>query len=144
VAIIGSREDLGLDPRFFGYPQSYARYLDREISFNQVQPLLVVMAAGYGTVAAGPRGAPASVPIDSTQGNYGLTRTAILAVIALALAQGHPIATPVIPPPSSGGGGPPAMLLFGIPAALLVLGGLATLRGTGSRRQEQVPRPPPL
>ncbi|HYB24211.1 MAG TPA: hypothetical protein VED41_10460, partial [Solirubrobacteraceae bacterium] len=46
VAIIDSREDLGAVPNFFGHPQPYAEFLDREISFNHPQPLLVVMAAG--------------------------------------------------------------------------------------------------
>ncbi len=48
VALIGSPIDLGVIPELFGKPQSYADFLDKEISFQQVQPLLVVMAAGYG------------------------------------------------------------------------------------------------
>src|ERR1700679_174279 len=49
VALIASPVDLGVIPELFGRPQSYADFLDKEISFEQVQPLLVVMAAGYGT-----------------------------------------------------------------------------------------------
>ena len=128
VAIIGSPEDLGADPRFFGYPQAYAQYLDREISFNHLQPLLVVMAAGFGTVAAGPPGALAKVTVNAKHGSYGLTRSAILAVIALARAQGRPIAMPSLPAQSSGGGGVSTTLLFSIPAVLLILAGIATLR----------------
>jgi len=155
VAIIGSAEDLGADPRFFGHPQSYARYLDREISFNQVQPLLVVMPAGFGTVATGPAVAAgpnmaagpsqtlAKMTVDATHGSYGLTRSAILAVVALARAQGHPLAMPSVPAQSSDGGGLPTTLLFGIPAVLLILAGMATLRSGGSHKQDQLPRPPP-
>ncbi|HEV3070941.1 MAG TPA: hypothetical protein VGY76_05900 [Solirubrobacteraceae bacterium] len=142
VAIIGSAEDLGADPRFFGHPQAYARYLDREISFNHVQPLLVVMPAGFGMMATGPARALATVSVDSGHGSDGLTRTAILAVLALARAQGHPLAAPSLPGQGSGGG-PPAMLLFGIPAVLLILVGIATLRSGESSEQDQLPRPPP-
>ncbi len=140
VAIIGSREDLGLDPRFFGYPRAYARYLDREISFNQVQPLLVVMAAGYGTIAAGQPSALAAVPVDTRHANSGLTRSAILAVLALNRARGHPILMHSIPPPSRAGSGPPATLLFALPIALLILAGVLALR-RGRPKKERI-RPP--
>lgn len=129
VAIIGSPLDLGELPQFFGHPEQYARFLDREISFNQPQSLLVVMPAGFGTVAAGPPGALAGSKVDATQGTYGLTRSAILAVELLARARGHPISGPPIPGVSAGaGGGPPALLLFGIPVALLIILGVLALR----------------
>ena len=35
-------------------PQQYAMFLDQEISFNGKQPLLVVMAAGYGSAGSRP------------------------------------------------------------------------------------------
>jgi hypothetical protein len=143
VAIVGSPEDLGADPRFFGYPAQYAHYLDREISFNNIQPLLVVMPAGFATVAAGPSTALNGMSVDSKHASYGLTRSAILAVVALARARGRPIATPAIPPNSSSSG-PPAMLLFGIPAVLLILAGVATLRSGAANEQERLQGPPPL
>ena len=40
--------DLGVIPELFGQPQNYAKFLDKEISFQGPQPLLVVMPAGYG------------------------------------------------------------------------------------------------
>jgi hypothetical protein len=145
VAIIGSPEDLGADPRFFGYPAQYAHYLDREISFNNIQPLLVVMPAGFATVAAGPATALEGLSVDSKQASYGLTRSAVLAVVALVRAHGHPIAMPSIPPDSSTSSGPPAMLLlFGIPAVLLILAGVATLRSGAANEQERLQGPPPL
>ena len=48
VALIASPVDLGVIPDLFGKPQKYADFLDQEISFQGKQPLLVVMAAGYG------------------------------------------------------------------------------------------------
>ena len=56
VAIIGSSEDLGAIPELFGHPQTYATFLDREISFNHPQPLLVVMPSGFGLANARFRG----------------------------------------------------------------------------------------
>jgi len=134
VAIIGSPLDLGELPRLFGHPEQYAQYLDREISFNRPQSLLVVMPAGFGTVAAGPPGALAGSKVDATRGTYGLVRSAILAVERLARAIGRPIAEPRIPSASSGSsGGPPALLLFGVPAALLVIVGVLALLRDNSR-----------
>jgi hypothetical protein len=137
VALIGSREELGLVPEYFGRPQAYAKFLDREISYNRPQPLLVVMPAGFGLVAAGPASALAHVPIDARRRTYGLTRAAILAVIALARANGHPVATPSIPPAiPAAHGGLPAALLFALPVALLALAGLVAMRRGRSRPAE--------
>jgi hypothetical protein len=133
VAIIGAPEELGLVPSFFGHPQAYAQFLDREISFNQPQQLLVVMPAGFGVEPASSASALARVSIDRQQRSYGLTRSAILAVSALARSRGHPIVAPSIPPSSTSSSSPPALLVFGLPAALLVLAGLALMRGGRSR-----------
>jgi hypothetical protein len=135
VAIIGTAEELGLVPNFFGHPQAYAQFLDREISFNRPQPLLVVMPAGFGVMPASAANALARVPIYKQQGSNGLTRSAIVAVVALARYQGHPIATPSISP-SSSSGSPPALLVFGLPAAVLALAGLAAIRRGSSRPGE--------
>jgi len=132
VAIIGTAEELGLVPNFFDHPQAYAQFLDREISFNQPQQLLVVMPAGFGAMPASLAGGLARVPVEERQHSNGLTRSAILAVVALARYQGHPIAAPSISP-SSSSGSPPASLVFGLPAALLVLAGLAMMRHSRSR-----------
>ena len=132
VAIIGTAEELGLVPKLFGHPQAYAQFLDREISFNQPQPLLVVMPAGFGVMPAGAANALTGVPIYEQQRSNGLTHSAILAVVALARYRGHPIAAPSISP-SSSSGSPPALLVFGLPAALLALAGLAAMRRGSSR-----------
>jgi len=135
VAVIGSREDLGAIPEFFGRPQQYARFLDKEISYNNQPPLLVVMPAGFGVVAAGPPNALAGLKVDAHHGSYGLVRSAILAVVSLVRATGRTIATPSISSNSSAGG--PPSILFAIPVALLILVGLATLRRRRSRRHEE-------
>jgi hypothetical protein len=134
VAIIATPEELGIVPKLFGHPQAYAEFLDREIRFNGPQSLLVVMPAGFGVVSAGPPAALAGLSVDARQRSYGLTRSAILAVIALARATGHPVAAPAIPPASSGGGGTPALLVFGVPVAVLILGGLIAARRGRARR----------
>jgi hypothetical protein len=145
VAIIGSSEDLGADPRFFGYPARYAHYLDREISFNSIQPLLVVMPAGFATIAAGPPGALAGVSVDTKHASYGLTRSAILAVVALARAHGQPITMPSIPAYAAAGGGLPTWALFAIPFALAILaGGALALRSGAATEQERLQGPPPI
>jgi hypothetical protein len=138
VAIIGAPNELGLVQRLFGHPQAYARFLEREIAFNQPQPLLVVMPVGFGLVAATGASALASVPIHAQQRSNGLTRSAILAVAALARYRGHPIPIPS-PSSSSSGGSPPALLVFGLPAALLALGALIAMRRGGSRRAGGAP-----
>jgi MYXO-CTERM domain-containing protein len=132
VAIIGTAEELGLVPNFFGHPQPYAQFLDREISFNHPQQLLVVMPAGFGVMPASLANGLARVRVENQQRSNGLTHSAILAVVALARSQGHPIAAPATSS-SSSSSSPPALLVFGLPAALLVLVGLAMTRRRRSR-----------
>jgi hypothetical protein len=133
VAIIGAPEELGLVPHFFGHPQPYAEFLDREISFNQTQPLLVVMAAGFGVVPTTFARTLAHIPVYAQQSSDGLVRSATLGVLAMAKQLGHPIAAPSV---SSGkrSSSPPALLVFGVPVLVLALAGLAMRRG---RAREQ-------
>jgi len=86
VAIVGAPTDLGAVPDLFGKPQTYASFLDREISFNQPQPLLVVMPAGFGEANAGPPSALSGLAIDGAHQSNGLARTAILAIVRIARA----------------------------------------------------------
>jgi hypothetical protein len=138
VAIIGSPEDLGGVFELFGHPQQYAEFLDREISFNRRQSLMVVMPAGFGTVATGPSGALAALKVDTKHSTYGLTRSAILAVVSLVRADGHVIAPPPIPSESSArsAGGPPPLLVFGLPVVLILLVALAVQRRGGSSAKD--------
>jgi hypothetical protein len=135
VAIIGTPEELGLVPNFFGHPQAYARFLDREISFNQPQQLLVVMPVGFGVVPAKLASGLARVPVETRQRSDSLTRSAIFAVVALARSQGHPIPLPAIAP-SKSNSSPPALLIFGLPVALLAVAGLALKRRGRTGRSE--------
>jgi hypothetical protein len=96
VALIASPVDLGVIPDLFGRPQPYAAFLDQEISFQTKQPLLVVMAAGYGV-----QGVPAAVtalahtlPKPASGRSEDLARAALAAVPRLAAAAGHPLRPP--------------------------------------------------
>jgi MYXO-CTERM domain-containing protein len=64
-----------------------------------------------------------------------LGRGAVGAIVKLSEAAGHPVPTPKLPKASSGGGGGSTspIVVFGVPVALLALGGaLMALR----RRQD--------
>jgi hypothetical protein len=125
VAIVGSPTDLGAVPNLFGKPQTYATFLGQEISFNQPQPLLVVMPAGFGVSHAGPAAAVKGLSIDSAHQSNGLTRSAILAVLAIARANGKPISASSVPSArSKSGGGVSPLITFGAPALIVVLGAL--------------------
>jgi hypothetical protein len=89
-------------------------------------------------VAGLPKGAEKGLdgldPPKSAQGE-DLGRAAVGAIVKLSKAAGHPVPTPTIPKASSGGGGGSTspLLVFGVPVALLAIGGaLAALR----RRQD--------
>jgi hypothetical protein len=134
VAIVGSPTDLGAVPDLFGKPQTYASFLDREISFNQPQPLLVVMPAGFGEANAGPPSALSGLAVDGAHQSNGLARTAILAVVRIARAEGKPISlSGVASVNSRSGGGVSPLLTFGAPVVLVILG--AWLAGRLRRRR---------
>lgn len=142
VAILDNATDLGGVTNLWNMPQPYADFLDREISFNTKQPLLVVMPAGFGVANAGPTGALNGLVVDSARSANGLARSAILAVVRLAKANGKPIPAPVIPAVSgsSKGGGSSAVLTFGAPVALVVLVAAVTAllrRRTAAEEEEE-------
>ncbi|MGI8863179.1 MAG: hypothetical protein ACR2JH_02070 [Solirubrobacteraceae bacterium] len=107
VALIGSPVDLGVIPDLFGKPQKYADFLDQEISFQGKQPLLVVMSTGYGVQGLGPgvQKAAASLPKPAGTQSNDLARAAIVAVAALAKADGHPLKGVAGVPAGAGSGG---------------------------------------
>jgi hypothetical protein len=136
VAIIADTKDLGAVPQFFGKPQSYAPFLQSEIAFNSKKPLLVVMPTGYGAAAL-PRGSETGLQgLDppKSAGGQDLGRSAVTAIVKLSAAAGHPVPAPKLPTTGGGGGGGTSpLVVFGVPVALLALGGvLAALR----RRQD--------
>jgi hypothetical protein len=140
VAIIATATDLGAVPQFFGKPQEYAPFLQREIAFNAKKPLLVVMQAGYGAAAlpAGTETALQGLARPSSGSGDALGRSAVAAILRLAKAGGHPVAAPNLPaaPKAGGGGSTSPLIVFGVPVALLAIGGvLAAVR----RRQTAAP-----
>jgi hypothetical protein len=100
VALIASPVDLGVITQLFAKPQQYAKFLDQEISYPSPQPLLVVMAAGYGTEGLPPaaRAAVATLRAPAGETSDDLAQAAVTAVQAMARAAGHPL------PPAAGGG----------------------------------------
>lgn len=120
VAIIASPVDLGAIPNMFGKPQTYADFLDREISFNQAVPLLVVMPSGFGISHAVPASALSAVKIDASGKSDGLARAAIVAVRRIAQAAGKPIAAASGSGGGSGSGTSP-LITFGAPALLVLV-----------------------
>jgi hypothetical protein len=127
VAIIESPVDLGAIPNMFGHPRAYAAFLDREISFNQPQPLLVVMPSGFGVAHAGGLSALAGVKVDAGGRSDGLTRSAVNAVQRLAQAAGKPVGAGRAASGASGGGTSP-LITFAAPAVLVLLGAAVAAR----------------
>lgn len=127
VALIASPVDLGAIPNLFGKPQSYASFLDQEISFQGgKQPLLVVMSAGYG-VAGLPQPAMAaagSLPKPTGAQGDDLAQAASVAVSRLAAAAGARVSTSG---QTSDGAGSSTALTVAIVAVVAVLAAGAIL-----------------
>lgn len=120
VALIGAPVDLGVIPSLFGKPQKYADFLDQEISFQTKQPLLVVMAGGYGVqgVDAKTKAAAAALAKPVSTKSDDLARAAIAAVPKLAAAAGHPLKGEG--GGSGGGGGSSRTILVAVLAAIAI------------------------
>jgi len=139
VALIATAVDLGVVPELFGQPQNYAKFLDKEISFQGPQPLLVVMPSGYGIQGVSAKAAAAVNGLAPPKGktSTALAQAAITAVAKVAADDGHPIkGVAGVSNTSSGGGSSTTPLLIGlIVAAVVVAGALIVLRrrqGTAS------------
>jgi hypothetical protein len=133
VALIAAPPDLGVLPSLFGKPQSYADFLDREISFQGAQPLLVVMAAGYGVQGIRAPGSLALKAVAKPAGKTSddLATAAIAAVSKLAAASGHSISAHHSGGGASrggGGGDTTVLLIVLVLAAILVATALLVLR----------------
>jgi hypothetical protein len=131
IAIIAAPVDLGALPTMFAKPQQYATFLDQEISFNTKQPLLVVMANGYGSAGlpAGATAALASLPKPGGTTGTALAQASLAALPKLAAAAGHPIAG--VSSGGGSGGSSPALLI----AILVVAAVLLTALVIGFRRR---------
>jgi hypothetical protein len=142
VALIASPVDLGIIPQLLGQPQKYAAYLDVEISFEQKQPLLVVMKDGYGveglTTAANAAAAKLPLPAGGTPDDLG--QAALTAIDKLASAEGHPITGGSSGGSSGGGseggGGNTVLLIVLIVAAIATATALILVRRRQPRQRE--------
>lgn len=131
VALIATAVDLGVIPELFGQPQNYAKFLNKEISFQGPQPLLVVMPAGYGAQALSAKATAAVKGLAPPKGktSTALAQAAIIAVAKIAAADGHPLKGVAGVSSGSSGGSSSAPLLIGlVVAAVLVAAALILLR----------------
>jgi len=122
VAIIDSPVDLGGIPELFGQVARYGAFLEREISYQGPQPLLVVMPDGLSLQAAGSASALSGITVDSSRQSAGLARTAVLAVERIAAARGHSITAPSLGGGGAGGGATGPLVAAGALLLLLVVG----------------------
>jgi hypothetical protein len=134
VALITRPVDLGAYPSVYGKPQRYAALLEREISYQGPQPLLVVMYNGYGLEGFGAKAQRALASLPRPGGTKGdnstqLARAAAAAIPVLARADGHPLApTAVVGSANGTGSGSDtrrilliAMILAAVVIAALIL-----------------------
>jgi hypothetical protein len=140
VAVIASKNDLGLIYTLWRQPKLYAPFLGRELLFIYRDTLIVVMPNGFGVFRDNQpvaREDALLATIKTGEGATPLARAALLAVKRLARASGHPI--------GSGSGGFVTLdrILIAVGAlvllTLLVLGGWRTRTrrlDLGSQEQE--------
>ena len=138
IALIGRPTDLGVVPSLFDKPRRYAEYLEREISFQGPQPLLVVMPSGYGlegfrravVAAAGGLPRPGAGAGSSSSSSDALAQAALRAIPVLAKADGHPLSSPRKTVSTSNGSGSDStlLLIILILAAIIVATLLLLLR----------------
>ena len=140
VALIASPVDLGVVPSLFGKPQQYAKFLDQEISYLTSQPLLVVMAAGYGVqgMTASAQSAAASLPKPAGTSSDELAQAAVSAVRKLAAASGHPLPGSAAPGGSSSSGGSSSTLIIVVVLVLVAAGAAAAVVMTRRRRPRRI------
>jgi hypothetical protein len=138
VAVIASRSDLGSVTELWRQPQTYARFLDQELSLVYHGPLLVAMPGGFGyydprSPHQPPPAALAGVRIRA--GGPGLAAATLAAVQRLASAAGHPVPIPPAAATSSKARSTntAAVVAFAVGAALIVLAWAASLRARPPR-----------
>jgi hypothetical protein len=135
VALIAAPVDLGVIPELFGKPQSYAKFLDQEISFTGRQLLLVVMKTGYGVeglpAASTAEAAKLTPPTGGTSDE--LAQAAVTAVAKLAAADGHRVSVSTTQASSSGSSNTKTLLLIVLVlAAVATAGTLVVVRRRGA------------
>jgi hypothetical protein len=140
VAVIASSADLGSVTVLWRQPETYARFLDQELSLIYTGPLLVVMPNGFGfaSISPPPSGAEraALAGVRAGGGGAGLGAVALAAIERLAAASGHavPIPPATATPSASGSSGDTiALIVFVAGAALVALAWAASLRARPPR-----------
>ena len=138
VALIASRSDLGSVTELWRQPQTYARFLDQELSLVYRGALLVVMPNGFGFYdPASPHQPPpaALAGVRISAGGPGLAAATLAAVQRLAAASGHPVQIPPAPAtvPNARSTNTASVVAFAIGAALIVLAWAASLRARPPR-----------
>jgi hypothetical protein len=134
VALIAGPTDLGVIPDLFGKPQPYAEFLDREISFRAIQPLLVVMPSGYGVdgVTGPAKLAVGALPKPAGKTSDALAQAAVTAVAKLSAASGHKLPGDAgaggTSSANSGGSSSTPIVIGLVVAAVIVAGALIALR----------------
>jgi hypothetical protein len=130
IALISSPVDLGALPTMFAKPQQYATFLDQEISFKSKQPLLVVMANGYGSAGlpAGSAAAVSSLPKPSGKTGEALAQAALDAVPTLAAAAGKPVRTAGGGGSGSSGGSSGLLIAIVVVVAVVAAGAVIVVR----------------
>jgi hypothetical protein len=113
VAVIATTTDLGAVPDFFGKPQEYAAFLNRELRLvypDRRFTLVTVMPAGIGVVGPGAtskaRDALRGIELSSGGGSELLVDAAAVATEKIGRANGKPV--PIVVPfdrVQGGGGG---------------------------------------
>jgi hypothetical protein len=123
VALIGTPNDLGGVPHFFGQPQEYAAFLGQELSMPNKPELLVAMPNGYGLFGVPPPAAASlrDLPAPAGRGD-ALARQAIVAVPRIARAAGYEVPAPK-PVAGSRSTGLQSAVLIALPVLIVVLAG---------------------
>jgi hypothetical protein len=140
VALIASPVDLGAITVLWARPQRYANYLDREISFNSPQPLLVVMPGGYGrqSLTARENAAVAALPRPAAATGDALASAAVTAIKRIAAADGRQLS--IRPAAAAGGSSVTAILMVAL--SLVALATAAAVAMVTLRRQSAAARRP--
>jgi len=146
VAIIATKADLGSVTELWRQPQTYARFLEQELSLVYHGPLLVVMPGGYGFGQLNPPLPAGSSPLAGLRtpaAAAGLGTAALTAIERLATTAGHP--TPIPPavtvqtPTAGGADALPVIALLG-GALLIGVAWTASLRARPRRfRRSKIP-----
>jgi hypothetical protein len=149
LALVASPSDLGGAPQLFGNPQTYAKFLGRELELAghgvgrpaQNRPLVVVMPQGFGLYHVDPRAARAadSVRIENGGDPTGLARAALMALPKITTAAGHPSAAVAIPPRCAHSDSSGSAALFLAPLAALAVAGLVYALGFRGRHRAEEP-----